>query len=237
MKIALFSDIHANVLALDAFFADVEQQKPDTIYCLGDLVGYHIWPNEVIEAIKSRRIATLAGNHDIKVKLPFESESEKTASKYAYDIIEKQHREYLLSLPHHIRLSFFIQGTEKQMLMVHASPRSITEYILPDMDEDDVDAIMVEAKADILCFGHSHKPYHRVIERDGKKKHIINIGSLGKPKDGDIRGCYVLLTVHPDSSEIEVAFKRVEYDVEKAAEALIQSPLPNELADRLRGAY
>jgi len=71
MKIALFSDIHANLPALQAFFYNVETHKPDAIYCLGDLAGYHIWPNEVINAIRQNGIATIAGNHDAKVrKLP-----------------------------------------------------------------------------------------------------------------------------------------------------------------------
>src|ERR1700744_5822855 len=67
MKIALFSDIYANLPALEAFFASIQQQKPDSIYCLGDLVGYNIWPNEVINEIRPRRIPTIAGNYDFGV--------------------------------------------------------------------------------------------------------------------------------------------------------------------------
>lgn len=68
MQIALFSDIHANLPAFEAFLADVETRKPDAIYCLGDLVGYNVWPNEIIYEIRKRGIATLARNHDLKVK-------------------------------------------------------------------------------------------------------------------------------------------------------------------------
>src|SRR6202451_392880 len=67
MNIALFSDIHANLPALEAFFADVEARKPDAIYCLGDLVGYNIWPNEVINEIRQRKIPTIAGNYDFGI--------------------------------------------------------------------------------------------------------------------------------------------------------------------------
>src|SRR5579859_5441561 len=67
MRIALFSDIHANMPALDAFFKNIEQQKPDAIYCLGDLVGYNVWPNEVIREIRRRGIPTIAGNYDFGV--------------------------------------------------------------------------------------------------------------------------------------------------------------------------
>ena len=103
--------------------------------------------------------------------------------------------------------------------------------------------IMEEADAYILCFGHTHQPYHRILNsgRDGNDhfRHAINIGSVGKPKDKDPRGGYVILTIHPDSTvtdkdSIEVEFIRFEYDVEKAAKAVEDSPLPNEYAEMLR---
>lgn len=90
---------------------------------------------------------------------------------------------------------------------------------------------MEEAQADILCVGHSHKPYHRIIYGN---KHVINVGSVGKPKDGDSRGGYVILSI---GNEIAVQFIRFSYNVEKAATAIEESPLPDELADRLRNSY
>jgi len=100
---------------------------------------------------------------------------------------------------------------------------------------------MKDANADVLCFGHSHKPYHRIINVAGKLRHAVNIGSVGKPKDGDSRSCYLMLTVHSDRSKaernkVEVTFIRTVYDIEKAAQAVINSPLPNELADMLHQA-
>jgi diadenosine tetraphosphatase ApaH/serine/threonine PP2A family protein phosphatase len=102
--------------------------------------------------------------------------------------------------------------------------------------------MMNEAKADILCVGHSHKPYHRIINDEISYKHVINIGSVGKPKDGNPLGCYVLLTINEHSSieskdSLSVEFIRFTYDVEQAARAVEGSPLPDELADRLRKAY
>ena len=103
--------------------------------------------------------------------------------------------------------------------------------------------IMEEANADIMCFGHTHKPYHRILksgeEGGDHYRHAINIGSVGKPKDGDPRGGYVLLTIHPDSTvtskdSIDVEFIRFEYDIEKAANAVEDSPLPNPYAEMLR---
>lgn len=88
MKIALFSDIHANLPALEAALADMDSRKPDAVYSLGDWVGYNIWPNEVVELIQRRNIATLAGNHDLKVPKPgSDSEAEKSGKNYAYSIV------------------------------------------------------------------------------------------------------------------------------------------------------
>lgn len=218
MKIALFSDIHANLPALEAFFADVETRKPDAICCLGDLVGYNIWPNEIIAEIRRRGIATLAGNHDQKTK------------GYAYELILEDNRAYLDTLPAHIKLEYQLDNNHLNMVLAHGSTRSVTEYVLEDMDESYILEMMNEAKADVLCVGHSHLPYHRIIA----DKHVINIGSVGKPKDGNPMGCYVLLTIEDN---IKVDFIRFTYDVEKAAQAIEASPLPNELADRLRKAY
>jgi predicted phosphodiesterase len=130
--------------------------------------------------------------------------------------------------------------------MVHGSPRKINEYLFEDREEKSLLRIMESSHADIMFFGHTHKPYHRIIEYSNNGipayRHAINIGSVGKPKDGDVRGCYVLLTLNElssklDKDSIKVEFIRFEYDVEKAAKAVEDSILPNEYADMLRKAY
>lgn len=214
MRIALFSDVHANLPAFEAFLASVDERKPDAVYCLGDLIGYNIWPNEIIAEIRKRGIATLAGNHDQKTK------------GYAYELVTGENRAYLNTLPEDIKLEYL----NLNIALAHGSTRSINEYVLEDTDEGYVLEMMAEAKADLLCVGHSHLPYHRIIG----DKHIVNIGSVGKPKDGNPDGCYVLLTIE---DSIEVEFVRIAYDIEKAATAILQSPLPDELAGRLRKAY
>lgn len=247
MKIALFSDVHANLPALEACLKSIDEQKPDAIYCLGDLVGYNVWPNEVIQLIRERGIATLAGNHDLKVTaVDRENESDSNGKNFAYSIVGKPERNYLLSLPAHIRLTFDLNGQEINLLFVHGSPRSVNEYLLEEMEERLLSTIMQEADADILCFGHSHKPYHRVLqgEVNGRThyRHAINIGSVGKPKDNNPKGCYVLLQLTSASNctrkeSIDVEVVRFDYDVEKAAKAIETSPLPVELADMLRKGY
>lgn len=245
MKIALFSDIHANWPALEAFFKDIETHQPDAIYCLGDLVGYHIWPNEVIAEVRRRKIATIAGNHDLKV-IGLKTDPEhlqQPGKQYAYHLIDAQARSYLSTLPSHLKLEFRLGYGELNLFLAHGSPREVDEYVLIDTDQDYVLDMMNEVKADLLFVGHSHKPYHKVIQDSNNRfRHVINTGSAGKPKDGDPRGCYVLLTLNEHSSPFEresihAEFRRFEYDVERAAKTLEESLLPSELADRLRLAY
>ncbi|MET6997828.1 metallophosphoesterase family protein [Chitinophaga defluvii] len=246
MKIALFSDIHANLPALQSFFEDVSKHNPDAIYCLGDLVGYNIWPNEVIQEIRQRGIATIAGNHDAKVKGVQPAEPSKGGKGYAYDIIDNDNRVYLQTLPAHLRISFQLNNDILTILLVHGSPRSIDEYLLEDMEEAALLNTFLEARTDILCFGHSHKPYHRIVLANGEEHprflHAINTGSIGKPKDGNPQGGYVLLHIKDNSStldkdSIQVEFIRFDYDIEKAAQAVENSPLPDDFADMLRKAY
>ena len=244
MKIALFSDVHANFPALESMFSSLDKQRADSIFCLGDLVGYNVWPNEVINEIRRRKIQTLAGNHDAKVNMiQAEPLVNAIGKNYAYHLIESENKEYLHDLPAHIRLEFqSINGTF-DMLMVHGSTRRNDEYVLLETPEEEVLDMMETSKAAILCVAHSHKPYHRIIHtRDNKYVHVINTGSVGKPKDGNVQGGYVLLDIRANTSmddpnSMGVEFVRFDYDVERAAKAVEDSPLPNELADMLRKAF
>lgn len=254
MKIALFSDIHANLPALEAFFKDVDERKADAVYCLGDLVGYNVWPNEVINEVRKRGIPTIAGNYDFGIGrtsddcgCAYKTDSEKANGSvsiaYTNQLVTAAARRYLRTLPAHIKVTFQLNNDTLNLLLVHGSPRKINEYLFEDREEKSMMRIMEDAGADIMCFGHTHKPYHRVLPavpgENTHYRHAINIGSVGKPKDGDPRGCYVMLHINEDSSihqkdSIRVEFIRFEYDVEKAAKAVEDSPLPDAYAESLR---
>jgi len=254
MKIALFSDIHANLPALEAFFKDVDSRQPDAIYCLGDLVGYNIWPNEVIREIRKRRIPTIAGNYDFGIGrgiddcgCAYKTDTEKAngavSISYTNQVVQDEERKYLRTLPAHIKLEFQLNNDKLNLLLVHGSPRKINEYLFEDREEKSLLRIMEDADADIMCFGHTHKPYHRILpaqpEEHQHYRHAINIGSVGKPKDGDPRGGYVMLHINENSSiqnkdAVQVEFIRFTYDVEKAAKAVEDSPLPDAYAESLR---
>jgi predicted phosphodiesterase len=254
MKIALFSDIHANLPALESCVSDIDSKKPDAVYCLGDLVGYNIWPNEVVNIIRKRNIPTLAGNYDFGIgrtsddcgcayKTDHEKLNGAQSIAYTNHVVKADERKYLRSLPSHIRLEYQLNDEKFDLLMVHGSPRKINEYLFVDRDEKSLLRIMEQANAHLMFFGHTHKPYHKILkDEQGNFRHAINIGSVGKPKDGDPRGGYVMITLDESFSltkadSVKVEFIRFEYDVEKAAKAVEESPLPNEYADMLRKAY
>ena len=251
MKIALFSDIHANIDALQPVLQDLNSKKADAVYCLGDLVGYAPFPNEVIQAIRNNGIPVIAGNYDQGVGLyseecgcAYTTEIDKSRGaksiNFTNDIIKEENRAYLRSLPAHLRIEYGVNGNPWSLLMVHGSPRKINEYLFEDRPDKSMLRMMNKADADVMAFGHTHKPYHKILEKeDGTYRHAINIGSVGKPKDGDPRAGYVILEwegeldlKNPDALRVE--FIRVEYDVEKAAGAIEESPLPTAFADMLR---
>jgi putative phosphoesterase len=255
MRIALFSDIHANLPAFEAFLKDVESRNVDAIYCLGDLVGYNIWPNEIIEEIRKRKIPTIAGNHDEAIGNMVNTQKEidvtilnngAISKEFTNQLLTEENRLFLQTLPAHIRLEFKFNNEKTTILLVHGSPNAINEYIFEERPKNEILEMMQISNADILCFGHTHKPFHKVlnVEVNGiaNYKHAINIGSVGKPKDNNPKGCYVILELNKNTSmlrekSLDVAFVRFEYDIEKAAMAVENSILPNAFADNLRNGY
>lgn len=237
MKIAFFSDVHANLPALHSFFKDIEEVKPDAVYCLGDLVGYNVWANEVVEEIRKRFIPTIMGNHDEALLLPVK-EDDKSNRDITRQIVTDENREYLINLPRQLKFSFETRDGDFNLLLVHGSPKAINDYLVEDYSEAEVLQMMNDNDADMVLCGHTHKPYHRIIKSDNKYKHVVNIGSIGKPKDGDPRICYAtmsfnesLTSLSKDSLSIE--FRRSEYDVKSAVRAINESDFPNSYGDKL----
>lgn len=261
MTLAFFSDIHANLPALEAVLNDLDVRVPDMVFCLGDLVGYAPWPNEVVAAVRRRRIPTLAGNYDEGVGLAsddcgcaYKTDEDRQRGEqsiaFTNEIVSGATRAYLRGLPQHMRLTL---GPTRQpgtpgldVLMVHGSPRRVNEYLFEERPDDSFHRMMTAAGADVLLFGHTHKPYYKRLAYAGEDgetryRHVVNIGSVGKPKDGDPRACYVVMHVSDaptptDPEALTVEFVRVPYDVEQAATAIERGPLPDAFADMLRTA-
>jgi putative phosphoesterase len=252
MRIAVVSDIHANLPALEAVLTDVDAQDPDVVLCLGDLVGYAPWPNEVVAEIRRRRIPTIAGNYDEGVgfasddcgcayRTPAEQELGKQSIAYTNEVVTAETRAYLRTLPRHLVFDLGDDRERFRVLFVHGSPRKINEYLFEDRPDKSFLRLLEDAGADALVFGHTHKPFWKRLEvpGGGAVRHAVNAGSVGKPKDGDPRACWALLEIadRPSATATDsfrLSFRRVVYDVERAAQAVEGSPLPSEFAWALR---
>ncbi|MGK2962043.1 MAG: metallophosphoesterase family protein [Gemmatimonadaceae bacterium] len=244
MRYALISDIHANLPALEAVLADIAA-RPDitATYHLGDLVGYSPWPNEVISAIRDARIPGAAGNYDSTVATDYkhcgcraETARDEELAHESYEWtrtnISPESKTWLGGLPFRIDLKPLGGHVAGQTVtLVHATPTNNLVYVTEDRSDAFLTKMAEQAglkSGDAICFGHTHKPWHRVV--DGVT--FVNTGSVGRPKDGDPRAGYVLLSAGQVGFEIEVV--RVEYDVDIAADAVIEAGLPAELAAFLR---
>ena len=234
MKIATFSDIHSNAPALTNVLRDLNKQDIDEVYCLGDLVGYGPCPNTVIEILRNKDIPTIMGNYDEGIGFekgecgcaytsPEEIANGQKSVDWTTQATTEKNKEYLRSLLD--KISFEADGYK--VLLVHGSPRRINEYLFEDRREDSLRRIIEPLDIDVMVCGHTHKPYHRII--DGV--HIINDGSVGKPKDGDSRACYAVINF---SGSIEVEFRRVEYPVDDVASMVLDVGLPEAFAEDLR---
>ena len=242
----LFSDIHANLPALEAVLADIDAQQPDAIFAWAIWWAIMSGRMKCASSIRERNIPTIAGNYDDGVG----RNSDDCGCAYKTDEEKangaKVHRLYQPDHHRKNRNSWTNYPVRSGCLSVKIMPGSIccscmgvrdasTNTSLKTTDKSLVH-IMEEAEADILCFGHTHKPWHRTLTgRDGQTLHAINIGSVGKPKDGDPRACYVFLEIDEDGLG-EVQFRRVAYDVEGSAAAVEASDLPQAFADALRTA-
>jgi len=235
MRIAIFSDIHGNIPALEAVLADIDSRHPDAAYCLGDLVGYAPFPNEVVERIRREGIPTIMGNYDDGVGFDRddcgcayrEAEEKRRGDQslaWTRAQVSAENKAFLQRLAHEIR--FETDG--RRVLLVHGSPRKINEYLYEDRPLSSFQRIAASSNADIIVYGHTHKPYTKLV--DGVL--FVNVGSVGKPKDGDSRACYAVL----DTSSIAVQFVRVEYDLAKVTAAIRRSELPHEFATDLEVA-
>lgn len=244
MKYALISDVHANLPALEAVLADVDGRSDVTcVYHLGDLVGYAPWPNETVALLRERGIQGVAGNYDSTVATDYkhcgcryEDPRQEALSHLSYawtrEHTNDETKHVLGALPFRIDvrpLGGHVDGPA--LILVHGTPTLNTLYWTEDRP-DAFCARMAEAAGakagDVIAFGHTHLPYRREVGGI----HLLNTGSVGRPKDGDWRAGYVLLELGQGDPAIE--FVRVEYDVERAATAIEKSALPGDFAQQLR---
>jgi len=238
MRVAVVSDIHSNLHALEAVLAAIEAEAPDELWCLGDLVGYGPRPNECCAAIAERADICLAGNHDLAVRgtidlAEFGGEA-AVAAGWTRDVLEPQAQELLERLEP--------EGAAHGVALYHGSARDpIWEYVLSD---EAALATLELAGSQLVLVGHSHVALRVVQSGDeldggvapagtevevGDVRALLNPGSVGQPRDGDPRAAYLFL----DLDARRASFRRVEYDVERTQREMRDAGLPELLAARL----
>ena len=233
MRIAVIADIHSNLFSLNEILLDIDNKNVDLILCMGDLVGYSTYPNEVIDTIRENRILIIKGNYDEAVGEelmvcgcdypdPKDMENAGISLNWTIDETREDNKEFLKSLPMEVKMSF--EG--KTIKFVHGSPRRINEYLNEDSKE--ASDIMADFEEDILVCGHTHKPYYKIYG----SKLLVNAGSAGKPKTGTPKANYVVIDLN--SEKVGVEIYEVEYEYEKTASAIEEKGLPQEFADIIR---
>lgn len=243
MRYAFFSDIHANVQALETVLSDIERRHRENpfegIYCLGDLGGYGGRPNRAQAMVMETGYPTISGNYDLNVGSdgpdcgchyvkPFDIEMSNVSFNWTKEHTSESNKAWLRDLASEVRLA--VHG--RKILLCHGSPRDTTEYLFENRSDNYLRQFTAggraDAHADVIVFGHTHVPYHRIV--DGV--HFVNTGSVGRPKDGDSRAGYCILTVDEDGVTSEQV--RLEYDVEEACTQVVVAGLPTYFAEYLR---
>ena len=235
---AVFSDMHSNLQAYEAFIEDCKKEKIDRYYCAGDIVGYGANPRECIELTKELSCSVVCGNHDWaaagKMSCDYFNENAKEAVLWTQGAIDEVDKNYLSGLP-------FVYD-KGDLTLVHGSLDSPEEfnYIL-DLRSATYNFQMQKTR---LCFiGHSHVPVIFFKPKDSYVNYtaqlevkiepdifyLINVGSIGQPRGGDWRSCYCIY----DDDKNSLRLKRIEYDVKAASKAIIDADLPPYLAHRL----
>ncbi len=243
MRIALVSDIHGNLPALEAVLAELDRRRDhDAVYHLGDLVGYAPWPDEVVEVLRERGIPGVAGNYDstvasghehcgCKYEDPIQEELSRLSYAWTLAHTSPTTKAWLGSLP--FRMDIRPEGGHRSgqtIRLIHGNPILNTVYWTEDRSDDfcrKMAAHLGARSGDVVAFGHTHKPWHRVVD----ETHFVNTGSVGRPKDGDWRAGYALISV--DDTESVVEFRRVEYDLARTTAAILESTLPDAFAPYL----
>ncbi len=248
--LALISDIHANLEALQAVLARLDELQPSEILCLGDVVGYGASPVECIQEIRKRASVWIRGNHE--QGLLFYAQDFNPRAKAALDWTRKQIRaleppglrgEIWMALDATPEMESYQDG---RILLVHGSPSDpIREYVLPRAasDPQKLARWFKDMGTHQLCFlGHSHIPSVLFEEGGlflpteenpavdvGGRRCIVNVGSVGQPRDGNTKACFVTL-----EGEGKITFHRVAYDIQSAVNRILSVPqLPEALAERL----
>lgn len=243
IRLAIISDIHGNLPALQSVLEDIRRRAINQIYCLGDLIDFAPWGNEVIDQIKTLGIPCLLGNHDERIAFDLEirplhhHSEEETAVRYlainhSKATITSAHKEFLAQLPYQLRLMYKVGAKQWNIQLVHASTRSNDEYVYEDHDEADLIEMLSQSDADLLAMGHTHLSYRRKVTLpSGKVSTALNCGSVGRSKENDRKATYAVITLTEEALETEII--KVDYPITEVAKAIKESSIPDFYAEFL----
>lgn len=225
MKLALVSDVHANVVALRAVLENMDQRGADVVLSAGDVIGYYPYPVETIAMFRERRIISIQGNHDRAVLTAGDIHFNLAAASaimWTAEHIDQASRDFLRGLPR----SLHIERDGVRVAIYHGAPFDDDHYVF----EDEVDKELLDlARCDLLVLGHTHVPYIRRYASGT----IVNPGSVGQPRDGDPDACYAIF----DTDRRRATLHRVAYDLDEVMERTLSVGLPRSLAGRLRHGH
>lgn len=231
----MLSDIHGNIVALEAVLADAARRRVEGFLHLGDLVGYGPRPREVVARVRAEGMAGVAGNYDLAVchpdspvgerefLMPGISPAARRVYRWTRDRVGEEERVFLGALPAQLR----VQEGDTCYLFAHGSPERANEYLSAETPERRLRELFAGSGADVLVVGHTHVPQLREVEG----RLLLNPGSVGMPKDGDPRAAYAIL----DSREgLAVERIRVEFDVASVTAESVDFGLPPEQGEAMR---
>lgn len=220
MRIAVVSDIHGNLVGLDACLADLQAQGgADVVVAAGDLCLDGPKPKKVLQRLEEVGAQCVRGNTDryiSDVHVEAFDGVDDGLIKWARNDLGERWVSFLRDLPFALRIG----DDDNQVLIVHANPKSDDEHIWPDADDATLERFVGDEAATTIAFGHLHLPYARIW----RGKLLVNVASAGLPKDGDPRASYAILTER--SGGWQVKHRRVAFDVKKVATQLADCGIP-----------
>ncbi len=229
MKVAILSDIHANLEALQASLLAIKELKVDRVVCLGDIVGYGPDPDECVGLVRENCDAILLGNHDEAVVQPNISERFNDYARWAVEWtsehISSDNKKFLAALPR--------THTEGKILYAHSSPKDPEKWTYI-FSKEDAEEQFHGFEQDVCFVGHTHHPALFCEDEEGTPfsadhRFIVNVGSIGQPRDGNPKSCFGLF----DDEKWEFRHVRAAYDVQRTATKIATSGLPALLGERL----
>jgi len=240
IRIAVFSDVHGNLPALEAVLADMSKRGIQQKFCLGDLVDFAPWGNEVVEKIRSLNIPCLMGNHDERIAFDIpvvplskhseeETEARFTAIDHSKKHITERNRQFLSELPFYLKLNYKVGNKHWNIQLVHSSLASNDTYLYESEDDEVFIHMLEESHSDIVVMGHTHLSFKKKFKTKGW---AVNCGSVGRSREKNRLASYLILTLNEKQIVPEIV--QIDYPIEETVRGIEESGIPDYYAAFLK---